>query len=150
MSNKKLKLKKPKEVLPTNFDLSQNIHVSVTVQDVINHLDFLQDIDEMGQDKFYNEQFVQNAIRRYQKFWIPLIVSLSDDHENDLNDAYFRPWKCSLSTNIWKEVKMLPAMNQFNEFYFMYYEGYFLLTYDRVILVYCPTITELNIALDML
>ena len=45
---------------------------------------------------------------------------------------------------------MLPAMNQFNEFYFMYYEGYLILRYDRVILVYCPTITELNISLDRL
>ena len=40
---------------------------------------------------------------------------------------------------IWKEVKMLPAMNQFNEFYFsciIQNEGYPILTYDRVILVY--------------
>ena len=61
--------------------------ISVNPQDVINHLDFLHNIDARGKDKFYNENFVQNSIRRYEKLWLPLITALSDNFDDDLQYA---------------------------------------------------------------
>ena len=63
------------------------IHVSVDIEDILEHLEFLQFIDQNGQNQFYDPNFVRNSIRRYETCWLPLITKLSDNFEDDLKFA---------------------------------------------------------------
>ena len=60
------------------------IFLSVNESDVLNHLKFLKKIDDDGHNKYYQERFVHNAIRRYEKFWIPFVLQYSNNHKDDL------------------------------------------------------------------
>ena len=71
-------------VPPQHNELAKEIEVSVKLDDVLNHLDFLKKIDTNGQDKFYVSSFIYNAIRRYEEFWIPFVLKMSDNFEDDL------------------------------------------------------------------
>ena len=63
------------------------IEISVTEHDILDHLKVLRKIDSQGQDKFYQENYVRNSIRRYETCWLPLITTLSDNFEDDLKFA---------------------------------------------------------------
>ena len=53
------------------------------------HLDFLRNIDARG-ELFYDEKFIQNAIRRYEYVWIPLIHKLTCD-DSTISDFDIAP-----------------------------------------------------------
>ena len=63
------------------------LEISVTEHDILDHLKVLKLIDSQGQDKFYQENYVRNSIRRYETIWLPLITKLSNNFEDDLNYA---------------------------------------------------------------
>jgi hypothetical protein len=86
LKNKKSKGKGKAVDVITPIQKAKKIKLSVSVEDVMNHLDFLQNIDHRG-DKFYDDHFVRNAIRRYEQFWIPFILEVSDDFDDDLKYA---------------------------------------------------------------
>ncbi len=76
---------KIQENLPTSHkNLAKELKISVNINDVSNHLDFLKKIDDNGQDKYYNENFVLNSIRRDELFWIPFILKVSNNFDEDL------------------------------------------------------------------
>ena len=53
-------------------------------KDACNYeLDFLGRIDRDGH-LYYNEEFLKVAIKRYEKYWLPLLASLSDSNSEDL------------------------------------------------------------------
>ncbi len=45
----------------------------VSVQAVLNHLDFLKEVDSLPGQPLYKEEVVQNAVRRYKQCWLPLM-----------------------------------------------------------------------------
>ena len=53
------------------------------------HLDFLRNIDARG-ELFYDEKFIQNAIRRYEYVWIPLVHKLTSD-DSTISDFDIAP-----------------------------------------------------------
>ena len=57
-----------------------SLNVYVSLGDVTNHLDFLKSIENQA-DKFYDANYVQNSLRRYEKFWLPLVLTV--DNPND-------------------------------------------------------------------
>ena len=63
-----------------------SLNVSVSVGDVTNHLDFLKSIENQA-DKFYDANYVQNSLRRYEKFWLPLVLTLADNPSDQLKFA---------------------------------------------------------------
>ena len=63
-----------------------SLNVSVNLEDVKNHLDFLKSIEDQD-DKFYDANYVQNSLRRYEKFWLPLILTLADNPNDQLKFA---------------------------------------------------------------
>ena len=76
---------KIQEKLQTSHkNLANELKISVNINDVLDHLDFLKKIDDNGQDTFYNENFVLNSIRRYELFWIPFILKVSSNFDEDL------------------------------------------------------------------
>ena len=70
-----------------NLQSASQIQVSVTEHDILDHLKILRKIDSQGQEKFYQENYVRNSIRRYETCWLPLITTLSDNFEDDLKYA---------------------------------------------------------------
>lgn len=78
--------KQKNEALKTDshYIKAKSLKISVTAQDVVNHIDFLRQIDAHGQEKYYDETFCLNAIRRYEEYWLPLILSISENIEDDL------------------------------------------------------------------
>lgn len=52
----------------------------------LNELDFLRFIDSQRK-LFYNADFIQYSIIRYEKYWMPLLAKLSNKMENDLHYA---------------------------------------------------------------
>ena len=87
MGRKKSDKAKVEPVQRQHYELAKEIEVSVNLDDVQNHLDFLKKIDTNGHDKFYVSSFVYNAIRRYEEFWIPFVLKMSDNFEDDLQYA---------------------------------------------------------------
>ena len=63
-----------------------SLNVSVSLGDVTNHLDFLKSIENQA-DKFYDVNYVQNSLRRYEKFWLPLVLTLADNPSDQLKFA---------------------------------------------------------------
>ena len=63
-----------------------SLNISVNIEDIRNHLDFLKSI-EGHDDKFYDDNYVQNSLRRYEKFWLPLILNLADNPNDQLKFA---------------------------------------------------------------
>ena len=63
-----------------------SLNVSVSLGDVKNHLDFLKSIENQA-DKFYDANYVQNSLRRYEKFWLPLVLTLADNPNDQLKFA---------------------------------------------------------------
>ena len=63
-----------------------SLNVSVSLGDVTNHLDFLKCIENQA-DKFYDANYVQNSLRRYEKFWLPLVLTLADNPSDQLKFA---------------------------------------------------------------
>ena len=61
--------------------------ISLQISDVIANLDFLKKIDDSGH-LFYEDNYVVNSIRRYESFWIPMIIKLSD---NQIDDLIYEP-----------------------------------------------------------
>ena len=68
--------------------VSQN--VSVTQDDIINHLDFLATIEAEG-NKFYNRAFVKNSLRRYEMFWIPLVLDMNEGFDTSMVPPLGKP-----------------------------------------------------------
>ena len=54
---------------------------------ILNHLDFLRQIDRNGENVFYNVNVIKDAVRRYEIFWIRLIQQVSNGPEQDLDFA---------------------------------------------------------------
>ena len=85
MSKKKKKsLRSTVKPSISNLEAAKSLEISVTVQNVVDHLDFLNNIDARGRDKFYNPKFVHNSVRRYETLWLPLITSVSSSPKDDL------------------------------------------------------------------
>ena len=82
--SKKCKQKVVKMSKKKNLQSASQIQVSVTEHDILDHLKILRKIDSQGQEKFYQENYVRNSIRRYETCWLPLITTLSDNFEDDL------------------------------------------------------------------
>ena len=66
-----------------HLDNSIKVKISLQISDVISNLDFLKKIDDNGH-LFYEENYVRNSIRRYERFWIPMLIQLSNDSLDDL------------------------------------------------------------------
>ena len=66
--------------------VNQSKH-SVNFNHVLNQRAFLKQIDTEGLDKYYKPAFIANAIRRYESYWIPLVLHLSKDYNDDLKYA---------------------------------------------------------------
>ena len=73
--------------LDINIRKAAGLKVSVTVEAVLNELDFLKSVNDGGIDFFYQPVFVQNALRRYRHFWIPFVVQHSASEDDDLKFA---------------------------------------------------------------
>ena len=85
MSKTKQTTAKIQETLKTShLNLAKELDISVSINDVLNHLEFLKKIDDNGQNKFYNENFEANSIRRYELFWIPFLLKVSVNFYEDL------------------------------------------------------------------
>lgn len=70
--------------LETYYDWSKSMEVSVTPRDVINHLGFLKSI-EAQDDRLYDDTYIQNSLRRYEKYWLPLITTfVTENPEEEL------------------------------------------------------------------
>ena len=76
----------PKQEVQKNLDKSSDLKVSINFELIINHLNFLASIEAQG-NKFYDTNNVKNSLRRYENFWIPLILSLADNPDDDLKYA---------------------------------------------------------------
>ncbi len=71
--------------LKSNILEASNLNVGIDVDDVLNELDFLKTVNNDGVDFFYQPQFIENALRRYERFWIPFLLEHSDsEYDNDL------------------------------------------------------------------
>ena len=81
------KKKSSAKLKPSDYELAKAIEISVTPTDIVKHIKFLKKIDQNGLHTFYTEDFVRNAVRRYENFWIPLVLKLSDNYEDDFNYA---------------------------------------------------------------
>jgi len=56
-------------------------------------LEFLKKID-LRRDIYYNAEFVEISIQRYEKYWLPLLASLStDEHFFDYSSSASNPNK---------------------------------------------------------
>ncbi len=66
-----------------HLDNAIKVKISLQISDVISNLDFLKKIDDNGH-LFYEENYVRNSIRRYERFWIPMLIQLSNDSLDDL------------------------------------------------------------------
>ena len=58
-----------------------SLKVSISIKDVINHLDFLKSVEDQD-GRFYDVTYVKNSLRRYEKFWLPLMLTLPVNPEN--------------------------------------------------------------------
>ena len=67
-----------------NIERASALSVSVVVNLVRNEINFLKSINDEGVGQFYEPQFVSNALRRYEHFWIPFVERHSISEENDL------------------------------------------------------------------
>ena len=70
-----------------HFDNAIKVKISLQISDVIANLDFLKKIDDHGH-LYYEANFVRNSIRRYERFWIPIVIKLSD---NQIDDLLYEP-----------------------------------------------------------
>ena len=74
---------------PTINQATQEIKISehLNLKDAcIWELDFLRIID-LNRHIFYNEEFLKVSVRRYEKYWLPLLATLSDSNVEDLKYA---------------------------------------------------------------
>ena len=63
-----------------------SLKVSVSIKDVINHLDFLKSVEDQD-GKFYDVIYLKNSLRRYEKFWLPLMLTIAENPDNDTKYA---------------------------------------------------------------
>lgn len=70
----------------SSVEQSASLKVSVSIKDVINHLDFLKSVEDQG-GKFYDATYVKNSLRRYEKFWLPLMLTIAENPDNDTKYA---------------------------------------------------------------
>ena len=70
--------------MSSNIRKASNLSISVDVDAVLNELDFLKAVNDDGVDFFYQPEFIQNALRRYEKFWVPFVAQMSTSKEDDL------------------------------------------------------------------
>ena len=73
--------------MSSNIRKASNLSISVDVDAILNELDFLKTVDDDGVNLFYQPQFIQNALRRYERCWIPFVAQLSTSEEDDLQFA---------------------------------------------------------------
>ncbi|XP_059096680.1 uncharacterized protein LOC131891171 [Tigriopus californicus] len=77
----------PKDEAGSPASLGNAITPKLNLSAVRNELEFLETIDEAGHI-YYDPGYIQNAIRRYETFWIPFIKEHSGDTvAKDLNVA---------------------------------------------------------------
>ena len=75
-----------------------SLKVSVSIKDVINHLDFLKSVEDQD-GKFYDIIYVKNSLRRYEKFWLPLMLTIAENPDNDTK--YAPPLGMLFSQYLW-------------------------------------------------
>ena len=75
------------KLLEGNVRKASDVRVSVDVGDVLNVLDFLKAVNDDGVGRFYQPAFVQNALRRYERCWIPFLMHHSASEADDLKFA---------------------------------------------------------------
>ena len=70
----------------SSLEQAASLKVSVSIKDVINHLDFLKSVEDQD-GKFYDATYVKNSLRRYEKFWIPFMLTIAENPDNDTKYA---------------------------------------------------------------
>ena len=70
----------------SSLEQAASLKVSVSIKDVINHLDFLKSVEDQD-GKFYDATYVKNSLRRYEKFWLPLMLTIAENPDNDTKYA---------------------------------------------------------------
>ena len=68
-------------LLPNRIELSADLSCEV----IRHHLDFLREVDARGA-LFYDADFVANSVRRYELFWVPLVVDSCSGEEEEEAD----------------------------------------------------------------
>ena len=71
-----------------NIGKASNLSICVTLEKIQNELDFLKTVNDDGVALFYEPNFIKNAIRRYEHFWIPF---LAQNSLNEVDDLQFVP-----------------------------------------------------------
>ena len=70
----------------SSLEQAASLKVSVSINDVINHLDFLKSVEDQD-GKFYDATYVKNSLRRYEKFWLPFMLTIAENPDNDTKYA---------------------------------------------------------------
>ena len=70
----------------SSLEQAASLKVSVSIKDVINHLDFLKSVEDQD-GKFYDATYVKNSLRRYEKFWLPFMLTIAENPDNDTKYA---------------------------------------------------------------
>ena len=70
----------------SSLEQAASLKVSVSIKDVINHLDFLKSVEDQD-GKFYDATYVNNSLRRYENFWLPLMLTIAENPDNDTKYA---------------------------------------------------------------
>ena len=70
----------------SSLEQAASLKVSVSIKDVINHLDFLKSVEDQD-GKFYDATYVKNSLRRYENFWLPLMLKIAENSDNDTKYA---------------------------------------------------------------
>ena len=70
----------------SSLEQAASLKVSVSINDVINHLDFLKSVEDQD-GKFYDATYVKNSLRRYENFWLPLMLTIAENPDNDTKYA---------------------------------------------------------------
>ena len=70
----------------SSLEQAASLKVSVSIKDVINHLDFLKSVEDQD-GKLYDATYVKNSLRRYENFWLPLMLKIAENSDNDTKYA---------------------------------------------------------------
>ena len=58
-------------------------NIAIKISDVRSHLGFLKKIGD-NKETFFQGRFINNAIRRYEECWMPMMIKISDNPKHDL------------------------------------------------------------------
>jgi len=71
----------------SNIRKAANLPICVTLEKIENEFAFLKTVNDDGVSFFYEPNFINNAIRRYEHFWIPFLAQNSFSEADDLQYA---------------------------------------------------------------